>query len=487
MSKRNWACATCGMDSSRKESVKRHIKKLHSGNAIIVSYTDYLIGRQSGIYSPHSNPMYISKNEPSLADKVTEEYYKEIARQCARQLFLSNSLKRQQQISEPFGNNNSINIQHQPYDLRNNRDDIFGFEIKICNKCLAIAPVNVLFSQYINSAGRSFTHVCNLSRMKAISQTIINEEELANNLNRLVPMALRDYVNLWTNNKNMLIGIELPDVSPNGNNNIIDLTKRITLQRHDREGRGERKLTNFIALQFSAKRCLDVDLTNPNSNNNELYHKWAERVVKEKQTILNNEELMDFLEKVKDATFAFFRIEKQKGIRCYYFMAIIPATNNCNLKLFLDNQSNSIPLNQMQQQQKQQKVIPDNREEDDDIAEIAIKSHKGFFPRSLVSEYQVMQNLNNISNINNNNKNNNKNEPYQLNCTPVNKEDILDVDLSMKCLTTESQLDHSIANRVIDSGTVLNTPNDHHQPSQSKKKQCNDEDNILLQSWSSLA
>jgi hypothetical protein len=101
-----------------------------------------------------------------------------------------------------------------------------------------------------------------------------------------------------------------------------------------------------------------------------------------------------------------------------------------------------------------------------------------------------MQNLNNISNINNNNKNNNKIETYQLNCTPVNKEDILDVDLSMKCLTTESQLDHSIANRVIDSGTILNTPNDHLQPSQSKKKQCNDddeeEDKILLQSWSSL-
>ena len=77
MSKPNWACATCGMYSSRKESVRRHIKNLHSSNAILVSYTDYLIGRQSGIYAPHSNPMYISKNKPSLADKVTEEYYRD--------------------------------------------------------------------------------------------------------------------------------------------------------------------------------------------------------------------------------------------------------------------------------------------------------------------------------------------------------------------------------------------------------------------------
>ena len=77
----------------------------------------------------------------------------------------------------------------------NNRDDIFGIEIKICDKCLAIIPVKVLFSQYINGAGRSFTHICNHNRVKAISQTNINEEELANNLNRLVPMDLRDYVN----------------------------------------------------------------------------------------------------------------------------------------------------------------------------------------------------------------------------------------------------------------------------------------------------
>jgi hypothetical protein len=73
----NWACTTCGMYSSRKESVKRHIKKLHSGNAMFVTYTDYLIGRQSGIYTSHSNPMYVSKKVPSLVDKVTEEYYRD--------------------------------------------------------------------------------------------------------------------------------------------------------------------------------------------------------------------------------------------------------------------------------------------------------------------------------------------------------------------------------------------------------------------------
>ena len=44
--KENWACAQCGMTSSRKESVMRHIvnPRIHNGRAQAVPYTDYLAG-----------------------------------------------------------------------------------------------------------------------------------------------------------------------------------------------------------------------------------------------------------------------------------------------------------------------------------------------------------------------------------------------------------------------------------------------------------
>lgn len=74
----------------------------------------------------------------------------------------------------------------------------------------------------------------------------------------------------------MLIDIEVPYVPPDAINNIIDLTKRVTLQWHERREE-ERKVTKSIAMPFYFKRCLDVDLTNSNSNNNELYHDCAER------------------------------------------------------------------------------------------------------------------------------------------------------------------------------------------------------------------
>ena len=61
-----WACSGCGMYSSRRYSVKRHIKNIHRGdNANLVSYTDYIIGRKAGIYLPGIPPTYIPKNKDS--------------------------------------------------------------------------------------------------------------------------------------------------------------------------------------------------------------------------------------------------------------------------------------------------------------------------------------------------------------------------------------------------------------------------------------
>ena len=71
------------MWSSRKYSVKRHIANRHYGNADLVSYIDYLVGRQTGLYHPSSLPKYENKARTSL-DIFTEEFWKEKARIAAR-------------------------------------------------------------------------------------------------------------------------------------------------------------------------------------------------------------------------------------------------------------------------------------------------------------------------------------------------------------------------------------------------------------------
>jgi hypothetical protein len=51
------------MYSSRRYSVKRHIQNLHSGGAFLISFVDYLVGRQAGYYSPSVLPTYETKPE----------------------------------------------------------------------------------------------------------------------------------------------------------------------------------------------------------------------------------------------------------------------------------------------------------------------------------------------------------------------------------------------------------------------------------------
>ena len=50
--KANWICSICGMYSNRKSSVKRHITNQHDGEASLVPFIEYMVGRNSGLYSP---------------------------------------------------------------------------------------------------------------------------------------------------------------------------------------------------------------------------------------------------------------------------------------------------------------------------------------------------------------------------------------------------------------------------------------------------
>jgi hypothetical protein len=65
--KPRWACAMCGMYSSHKYSVKRHIINLHNGIGNIVSFIDYIAGRRQGIYFSNPIPNYLMKQSQTAA------------------------------------------------------------------------------------------------------------------------------------------------------------------------------------------------------------------------------------------------------------------------------------------------------------------------------------------------------------------------------------------------------------------------------------
>ena len=84
--KPRWACAICGMYSSRKCSVKRHINNIHGGLSNIVSFIDYVSGRRNGIYFPNPIPNYLMKQNQTAAsttqpaDVMEDEIFRAVLR-----------------------------------------------------------------------------------------------------------------------------------------------------------------------------------------------------------------------------------------------------------------------------------------------------------------------------------------------------------------------------------------------------------------------
>jgi hypothetical protein len=84
MSKPAWACTKCGMNSSRKSSVLRHINNSHSGNtSFLVTYSDYLAGVKEGFYIPEVDRLTFKK-EPDYERIMKEEFCREISRISAK-------------------------------------------------------------------------------------------------------------------------------------------------------------------------------------------------------------------------------------------------------------------------------------------------------------------------------------------------------------------------------------------------------------------
>lgn len=62
----NWICVECGQTLTRYTSGKRHNTTLHSDMALIVEYTDYLIGLATGKYKPPKDSPKSFRRKKSL-------------------------------------------------------------------------------------------------------------------------------------------------------------------------------------------------------------------------------------------------------------------------------------------------------------------------------------------------------------------------------------------------------------------------------------
>jgi len=72
-------------------------------------------------------------------------------------------------------------------------------------------------------------------------------------------------------------------------------------------GSGGRKYS--ITLQYSHDKSIKLDPSSTGA--------WALRAIENKHTAVNDQELIEFLEKTKESTFGFFKKEEKDGVHIY--------------------------------------------------------------------------------------------------------------------------------------------------------------------------
>ena len=372
MWKPNWACTTCGMLSSRRYSVQRHIRNLHRGNGLEVPYVDYMEGRVTGIYNPNSSkqqqssPKYstyfdnfygattrlnafssysnsfmpyrrsevygypsvsstsysdqsykalkISSSAPpsqDLVSQMTTEYYREFARGLARKALSVT-------ISQPNLQSSVIQggLGNYPIPGIQQNEDIFGYRFEICKHCLFTDPLEVRF-------GKDGTK--NINNENDDNDDVVARIEQKHYCDPLVASNTKEVLDKEGSVKAMVN--ELPK-------NAIRVTKWWIKDQKNR----------LIAIKIPHKnnndsiRDNDVDniqpeqerikIPNPKNPKQQIifqYSKekhiditlssnksgkihWVARAIRDGQTNLTNDEMEDFLRRVQTSTFAIFKI-----------------------------------------------------------------------------------------------------------------------------------------------------------------------------------
>jgi len=139
----------------------------------------------------------------------------------------------------------------------------------------------------------SWATCCGSSDLKKVDQKNLNDD----NMRQRIHDKLKYCVKTWTNNKPTLTAIRIPE---GFHGNSVRL-----LQEGNKRS---------ISLEYSSEKNIELDIDDKNH--------WAPRCVSAGTLSMSNNNLDDFLNKTKNATFALFTV-KVKEIRGIYMMAIL--------------------------------------------------------------------------------------------------------------------------------------------------------------------
>jgi hypothetical protein len=262
MSKPNWACSGCGMYSSRRWSVERHILNLHGGISNVVPFVDYLIGRKSGFYLPKFRPAFVKKNATktvTVMDTFKDELLKGFASKAINKALSSSQMQNHQFNFQRFGSYGAPYFYPSQFHLHiiPRPEDIFGFEIYVCKKCSSIEPIIVSFNDGQEGGSKmSWATCCGL---KKLDQKNLNDD----NMLQRIHDKLKYCVKTWTNNKPTLVAIKMPE-------GFYGNSVRLLQERNKQS----------ISLEYSLEKNIELDIDDENH--------WAHRCIRGGTIVLDN-------------------------------------------------------------------------------------------------------------------------------------------------------------------------------------------------------
>jgi hypothetical protein len=154
-------------------------------------------------------------------------------------------------------------------------------------------PIVVSFSDGREGGSKMSWATCCGSSLKKLDQKNLNDDKMRQRIHD----KLRYCVKTWTYNKPTLVAIKMPE---GFHGNSIRL-----LQEGNKRS---------ISLEYSSEKNIELNIDDKNH--------WAPRCVRAGTTALSDADLDDFLNKTKNATFAFFRV-KIKESNIIYLIAIL--------------------------------------------------------------------------------------------------------------------------------------------------------------------
>lgn len=201
-------------------------------------------------------------------------------------------------------------VECHEYNNQHKIRKVFGFRVCICNSCQACIPVPVFYPGKHSQATTEFSHQCG-PQDPLVSLTILDKTNLPRFIRSNLPELLKQVlIGSAQNSWKYLIAIPLSN--PPEKENIIKLNNPENPQ---------------VPLTFSNFRekhlRLDLDKEENKAINGNLgrARHWAERAMTDTENELSDEELLEFLQLINTATFAFFTI-KREGSYHYYFMTL---------------------------------------------------------------------------------------------------------------------------------------------------------------------